>query len=415
MANTIIRPYDSEKDEKAVIRIWEETRWIDRGDENDAAHLRGMLGGSRALVGELDGDAECVTISSPASIRHLREDIPLGIVAAVTTSPRGRRAGFASRATAGLVQQDAEAGMMVSALGMFEQGFYTRLGFGNGPSELRWSFDPSNLGVDARAGIPVRITIEDSEDVHRAMCKRALRHGGVCIQSHAHVRADMGWTENPLGLGYRDAGGELTHFVWGEMKDENGPFVLVKIAWREPEQLRELLALLKGFGDQAHLVKMIEPAGLQLQDFIDRPLRENNTPKEGEWRKGAEAEAWWQARINDLAGCLQRTSLPQSGAALAFNLHLDDPIGRFLPSKGGWKGVGGDYVVELGAASSAVPGSRKGLPSLHAGIAGFTRLWLGCAEASAIAATGQIEASSRLLDDLETTLRMPIPRTGCEF
>ena len=415
MTNTKIRPYDSERDEKAVIRIWEETRWIDRDDEDDASHLRGMLDNSRVLVGELDGAAECVTISSPASIRYLNEDIPLGIVAAVTTSPRGRRTGLASRATAELVRQDAEAGMMVSALGMFEQGFYSRLGFGNGPSELRWSLDPSNLNVEARAETPVRITAGDSEDVYLAMSKRSLRHGGVRILNPAHVRADMGWTEHPLGLGYRDAKGELTHFVWGEMKDENGPFVLIAIAWREPQQLQELLALLKGLGDQAHLVKMIEPAGLQLQDFIARPLRESKSPKEGEWRKGAEAEAWWQARINDLAGCLQRTSLAQSGAALAFNLHLDDPIGKFLPAAGGWNGTGGDYIVQLGAASSAEPGSRQGLPSLHADVGGFTRLWLGCAEASAIAAAGQIEASRQLLDDLEATLRLPIPRTGCEF
>lgn len=77
--------------------------------------------------------------------------------------------------------------------------------------------------------------------------------------------------------------------------------------------------------------------------------------------------------------------------------------------------MGGDHIVQLGAASSAKPGSRKGLPSLHAGVGGFTRLWLGCAEAGAIAAAGQIEAPRQLLDDLEATLRLPIPRTGCEF
>ncbi len=410
-----IRTYDKNRDEQAVIRIWEETRWIDRGDEDDAAHLRGMLDGSRALVGELDGEAECVTISSPASIRHLSKDIPLGIVAAVTTSPRGRRAGLASRATAALVQQDAEAGRLVSALGMFEQGFYTRLGFGNGPSELRWSIDPSMLTVEASARTPCRITSEHSGDVHAAMRERALRHGGVRILGEAHTRADMGWTESPLGLGYRDGNGELTHFFWGEMKDENGPYEIIAIAWREPEQLQELLALLRSFGDQAYRVKLLEPAGIHLQDIIARPLRESGTSEGGQWRKGAEAEAWWQARINDLAACLRHTSLPQPGAPLVFNLHLDDPIERFLPSKSAWQGTGGDFIVQLGAESHAEPGNRRGLPSLRAGVGGFTRLWLGCAEASAIAAAGQIEASRQLLDDLEATLRLPIPRTGCEF
>ncbi len=410
-----IRPFDAKRDGKAVRRIWEETRWIDRDDEDDAAHLRDLLEHSRALVGELDGAAECVAIASPASIRYLREDIPLGIVAAVTTSLRGRRAGLASRATASLVRQDAEAGLAVSALGMFEQGFYSRLGFGNGPYDLRWSFDPSNLRVETKARTPVRVTLEDSEDVHRAMDKRLLRHGGVRLRSRAHVRADMGWTEHPVGLGYRDAAGELTHFLWGEMEDESGPFSLTAIAWREAEQLRELLALLRGLGDQAQLVKMIEPAGLQLQDFIARPFRESNTGKDGPWRKGNAAEAWWQARINDVAGCLRRTSLPRSGAPLAFNLQLDDPISEFLPQASGWRGAGGDYIVRLGADSGAEPGRRQGLPSLRAGVGGFTRLWLGCAEANAIAAAGEIEASRQLLDDLEEILRLPIPRTGCEF
>jgi len=415
----IIRPFDMGRDLKAVRRIWEETRWIDRGDKGDAASLRAMLAASPAFVAELDGAAECVTIASPASIRHLRRDIPLGIVAAVTTSPRGRRAGLASRTTAALVARDAGAGMMVSALGMFEQGFYTRLGFGNGPAELRWSIDPASLAIDARARTPCRITPKHRGEAHSAMRKRALRHGGVRILNPAHTGADMGWTDHPLGLGYRDDAGELTHFLWGEMKDENGPFVITAMAWREPGQLRELLALLQTLGDQAYRIKLIEPAGIHLQDFISRPLRESGTSENREWRKGAEAEAWWQARINDVPGCLARTSLhmlpSRGGPALEFNLRLEDPIGKFLPADAPWRGAGGDYLVRLGAECGAEPGSRKGLPSLNAGVGGFTRLWLGCAEAGAIAATGEIEASKQLLDDLEATLRLPIPRTGCEF
>lgn len=411
----IIRSYEAGRDEKAVIRIWEEARWIDRGDEDDAASLRVMLDHSPALVAELDGEAECVTISSPATIRHLREDIPLGIVAAVTTSPRGRRAGLASRTTAQLVRRDAGAGMMVSALGMFEQGFYTRLGFGNGPYEPRWGVDPATLSVPVSAASPLRITARDSADVHRAMRERALCHGGVRILNAAHIEAEMGWTEHPLGLGYRNGEGELTHFVWGELKDENGPLIITAMAWREPGQLLELLALLRSLGDQAHVVKMIEPAGVHLQDFITRPFRQANTSKGGDWRRGAETEAWWQARINDLQGCLARTSLPHAGPALTFNLHLDDPIAEFLPAADKWQGAGGNYVVQLGKTSRAEPGSRKGLPSLHAGVGGFTRLWLGCAEAGAIAAAGQIEGPRQLLDELEATLRLPTPRTGCEF
>ncbi len=92
---------------------------------------------------------------------------------------------------------------------------------------------------------------------------------------------------------------------------------------------------------------MFEPGSLRLQDFIKLPLRESSTGKSSDWRKGARAEAWWQARINDLPGRLGRTVLPGGGSPVEFNLRLDDPIEKFLPRECGWRGTSGDYVVRL--------------------------------------------------------------------
>lgn len=35
------------------------------------------------------------------------------------------------------------------------------------------------------------------------------------------------------GLGYRDDLGELTHFVWGERKEESGPYKVGYLAYRD--------------------------------------------------------------------------------------------------------------------------------------------------------------------------------------
>ncbi|MCH8175378.1 MAG: hypothetical protein IIC59_09385 [Proteobacteria bacterium] len=60
------------------------------------------------------------------------------------------------------------------------------------------------------------------------------------------------WLETDFGLGCRDDLGGLTHFVWGERKEESGPYKVGYLAYRDREQFWELLALLKGLGDQIH-------------------------------------------------------------------------------------------------------------------------------------------------------------------
>jgi hypothetical protein len=55
-------------------------------------------------------------------------------------------------------------------------------------------------------------------------------HGGTQLASVKHVEAEMGWTEEPLGLGYRDEDGKLTHFVWGRCNGEYGPFHIHALA-----------------------------------------------------------------------------------------------------------------------------------------------------------------------------------------
>lgn len=409
-----VRACDPAKDREALLRLWREIHWIDRDDREDEEALGHFLAAGRALVAELDGAPECLVCVCDGAISHLGRDVPLSVVSAVTTGLAARRRGCASRLTARAVADDALAGRPLAVLGMFEQGYYSRLGFGNGPYGHIARFSPDRLTVARRAGAPERLSKRDYRDVHQALTNRRRGHGGVVVSPPEHVLADMAWTEKPMGLGYRDGGGALSHFVWGSLKDEQGPFEISAMAWRDREQLLELLALLKGLGDQILLVQMHEPAELQLQDLLAEPFRGWSRTEGGRYAERIRAEAYWQARVNDVPACLAATRLP-GRPPLAFDLRLEDPIGGFLDPGHGWRGAGGDYTVRLGERCEAAAGRDGGLPLLEATVGGFTRLWLGAAPANAIAGAGEIEGEQSLLDGLERTLSLPRPVVGWEF
>ena len=169
------RPYDAARDQKAVHRIWREIGWIESGQE---PHLDIFVDACRSWVAEIDGEAECLVLTTPGTVRHLRDDVPMSCVAAVTTSRVARKQGFAGRLTARAIAADVAEGAHVSALGMFEQGFYNRLGFGTGAYEHMVSLDPSRLRLPDSSPdrVPRRITTDDWQAVHESRLGRARGH-----------------------------------------------------------------------------------------------------------------------------------------------------------------------------------------------------------------------------------------------
>jgi len=224
----------------------------------------------------------------------------------------------------------------------------------------------------------------------------------------------LAWTENPFGLGYRNGNGELTHFFWGKAKKESGPFVISAIAYQNRRQLLELLALLIDIGDQAVSVRLTEPFHIQLQDFLKTPNRRTQTTVGSQLGTRNVASAFWQLRINDIQKCLAKSHLP-GRTKLSFNLSLTDPITKYLDINQLWQGAGGDFTVHLGEDCEAIKGHKAGLPILEAGVPGFSRLWLGSASANALALNGEIKAADDLLNQLEQTLSLPLPKLGWEF
>lgn len=407
-----VRDYDEKRDRASVHRIWREIGWLSKGEEEK---LDRFLQVGKTIVGDVQGEAESLALTTPGSLRYLDEDLPFCCVASVTTSLIGRKQGLASRLTAQALSTAVAEGALVAGLTMFEQGFYEQLGFGIGGYEHTITFDPSQLKVSARARPPLRLTMEDADSVHAARLKRHRGHGS-CNLSHAMVTlSDMEWSDSRFGLGYRtEPGGEITHQIWLDAnKAGHGPYSVALLCYQTRDQFLELLALLRSFGDQVHLIRMKEPPGIQMQDFLRDPLKGRRVTAKSDFEQRNLATAYWQMRICDLAGCLARTHL--EGKSVPFNLSLTDPIKGLLDGTTGWQGLNGTYTVTLGPDSRAVEGFDPILPTLTASIGAFTRMWLGVRPATGLAMSDDLVAPESLLHQLDRLLRLPIPSPDWEY
>ena len=220
---------------------------------------------------------------------------------------------------------------------------------------------------------------------------------------------------SPLALGYRDDAGQLSGFVLGELKEQYGPFRVQALAYETPAELMSLLRLIYELSDQIRIVKMPEPAGLQLQTLIDAPLRQRQLTAKTDDAARADAVAWWQLRIVDLPTCV--SARHWQGPPVRFNLTLSDPITPYLDETPAdlWRGIAGDYTITVGDPSSATPGHQARLPLINATVGAFTRLWFGVCPASSLTLTEPIEIDPSLAEQLDDALCLPPLIPGMEF
>jgi predicted acetyltransferase len=409
MTQNDIRPFDYQRDLPAVKRIWREVGWVDKDTEQ---YVDDFFAVGNTLVGTLDDVAECSVHISEGSMRLQHTDLPLCAVTAVTTSRIARGHAFARRLTARQLRAGAEAGAVVAALGMFDQGFYDQLGFGSGAYDHALTFDPGTLKVAARVPTPQRLSLEDYPRMHAAMLKRNKVNGSVCLSEARLMRAEFGWVEEGFGLGFGE-GDELSHFVYLAAKGERGPYKVSHLIYQNAQQLRELLGLLKSLEDQVYAVEMIEPPEIQLQVMLERPFRNRALAAKGRFDAQHEAFAWWQLRILDVAACV--AAYVGRDPSVRFQLQLRDPLLPMLDDAARWRGVEGDYVVELGVRSSAVAGTEPGLSTLSCSVNAFSRLLWGVAKASSLAVSDDLTAPDELLTALDDVLNLAPPRPGWDF
>lgn len=396
-------------DHDAVIRMWREVQWIDDSDRMADA-LRGFLGYGNAQVAVLDGEAEALVHRTPGTIRYEHVDLPLSAVTAVTTSAIGRNLGLASRLTSAALAAAGEEGAAVAALGMFEQGFYDRFGFGSFGYTLQLVFDPGRLRVEVPAARPVRVTRDDWRDLAELIARSHRTHGGVRLDVPEATRAELGWMEDPfLGLGFRAADGRLRAAMVGTNASEYGPYRIAHLAYETLDDLRDLLGLLRSLSAQVHRVALVEPPGIQIQDLLDLPLRGSEL-LDLDRQPPHTLMSWAQLRILDLQACVAARHWP--GEPVAFDLTLHDPLtGAGHP----WPGIGGDHSITVGEPSTTTPGHRGGLPQLRASVGAFSRLWFGVRPATGLSLTDDLEGPPELLEALDRALLLPPPVTGLAF
>lgn len=409
----IHREYDPGKDLEACVRIWRQVGWME--EESCEKAMEVFLQGCRVLVGEQNGRIEALVNSTPGIVRYLDSDVSLCAVCGVTTGYPARRRGLAGRLTAELIALDAAEGAEMAGLGIFDQGYYDKLGFGTGPYEIFIGFDPATLDLGIDPPPPVHLTAEDWELVHASRHRRMLVHGNTTLLRPEITRGEMLWSTGGFGLGYMDREGELLshHFWCGTAKGEHGPYTIHWTAYRNYFQLLELLALIRNLGDQVHLVKMGEPQAIQLQDFIRTPFRSRRKTERSRYEAFSRAMAYWQVRICDLPACMARTSL--EGEPVTFNLRLRDPIENYLDQDSPWRGISGEYVVTLGPGSGAKKGHDRSLPLMEASVGAFTRMWMGVRPASGLRVTDDLCAPDALIEKLDRLIRLPVPRIDWEY
>ena len=185
------------------------------------------------------------------------------------------------------------------------------------------------------------------------------------------------------------------------------------MAYQTAHQFLELMALISSLGDQVNLVRLREPAGIQMQDLVRQPFRRSRISEKSPYEARTRSLAYYQMRICDLEDCLAGTTLET--VPVRFNLKLTDPIESLLDDDIIWRGIGGDYVVELGPESNAQKGSDRTLPTLTASAGAFSRLWMGVQPATGLTVTDDVNGPADLLRELDRALRLPVPSPDWDF
>lgn len=407
-----IRKLELESDLDSMVRIWQEVGWISR-EEKEAVKTLFQAGDGYAA--DLEDKLEATLLSLPADMKYGEDLLALQALSGLVVSPRARRQGLAGRLMTQVLEEAVRSGQALSALVMFEQGFYDGLGFGLGGYRNIFTFDPDLLDVEMEAGIPERLTAGDWGPIHRALEERCRAHCGLNITSADFIKAEMEWDKGEgYGLGFRDGEGKISHFVWlWRRGDAHGPLMVKFLAWQTQDQLLELLSLISSLGDQIHAVQMSEPHSLRLRDFITYPHKQERITAESKYSYKSRVEAPWQLKILDLERCVNALSL--EGIELEFNLELDDPLLEHVDSDSPAV-ITGDYSLKLGVQSDLKQGEVQGLPTLSASIDAFTRLWLGAASPLELSASSMFSAPPGLLEELEQAFRrLPEPNLELYF
>ena len=403
-----IRDFHIERDMASVQRIWREIGWSD-SERTDQAMTAFFETGTTS-VGLVNDEVECSVQAQSGSMRLDHEELPLCVIAAVTTSRVARGLSLAQQLAARELAMGQRRGEAVAVLGMFDQGFYNKLGFGTGAYINEFRVDPNLFDISLKPRAPRRLSADDSDAMLAALMARPPLHGNVVINQSSCFQAELRM-EDGFGLGYYE-GQRLTHFVWIKPQDEHGPYKVRWMGYQDGQGLLELFALLKSLGDQVYSIHMMEPPHVQLQSILKRPFRSQAVAEEGKYAAEQSASAWYQLRILDIPACIN--ALSYRGPQIGFRLNVEDPVDGMLAGDGSWRSVGGSFDVTLGQHAAVNPAENETLPALTCSINTLSRLIWGVATASSLAISDGLQAPVSLLTALDGVFT-PNPKPGWNF
>ncbi len=414
MSQITVVPYDQDAHEAATIRNWKEISWIDpESKDKDTEIVKRCLGEWKTLIGLYNGSPEASSSWTPGTVRIGSTDLSLCAITGVTTSRYARVEGLASRVTVSALHSGAQAGMAVAALGCFDQGFYNRFGFGNGPYIHILRFDPATLRVDRLSRAPDRLDPDNTAECHEARLRRHRTHGAVNIPLPVQTELGLFDADNPLGVGFRDSSGELSHHMWLSGKDrESGPLSVDGAAVSSPEQWLELLGYLRSLSSDVRLIRMGQPPGLQLLDLIHQPFRNMEVRFRGEYQMRFNMLPYYQLRILDMEACASALDIP--GPEREFTLRISDPVAADFDSE--WPGTSGDYRLVLGSPCQIQRlGRPVAEPDIRTSIGAFTRWWAGVLPAASLVLSDEFRASPGVCAALDSRPALPPPLPDWDF
>ncbi len=394
-------------DQPSVVQLWRSIGWLDDVEDDDEA-LGWMFDDARAVGVDLHGQIAGAATRHQGDLRYEDAELPLSLVSSVAVARHARTEGLGSRLTAAVVRDAAVGGAAVSILGVYDLGYYDRLGFGTAANLRMITVDPVDLLVPKLTRSPVPLTIErDAARMQRNRLRRMRGHGSASYQSLGLAVGEAAWAEHSYGMGFEGPDGELTHHMFLEREGEHGPDQVLWMAYETHQQAIELLSVMKSWSTQVHGVRLIEPAGLQLSELLRQPFRRYRTSKGGDFEQRPEGQSWTQLRILDLPACMAAVAL--AGPTVRFQLELSDPIEAFLAVDSAWTGLTGTWTIELGERSRATRGGSDGLLVMAASVNAFTRLWFGAATATTLRGMGKLDAPDELVEQLDRRWRLARP------
>ncbi len=407
---------DPKADINAVLGLFRKAGWVSgfkkelfADDSRSKEIVAAFLEDSYAYLACYDGIVESVAQTHQGTIQQTDTILPLCAVTAVICGYVLRKQKATSIALARVLADRAKAGDAFAMLGIFDQGFYDRLGFGTNPYEYEFYIDPRDLNVPKISRPPKEFSLDDFKAIYRSRCRAHSMHGVCTISSEAMVKGEMIFHDEKNGfvLGYTNEEGEITHHLFANFEDEHGPGGIHWLVFQNEQQLLELLQIVKSLSDQIYSFWLLQPPQIRLQDYLHEPFRSTELTKGGKLPAKTEAYGFSQLRVLDIAQAVAATHF--SGETVSLNIQIDDPIERFLENDSAWRGVGGEYVLHLGEESSISPGRHPNYESISLSVNDFSRMLHGSISPAQLCFMQKMKASEGLLKKLTRVFNLPEP------